>query len=152
MEQVYDVVVVGSGFGGAITATRLAQAGRSVCVLERGRRWDRREFPRSIGQVADHAMWRDGHSYGFVEYRVFRTMDVIQGAGVGGGRAGRTRNSRSAIVLLLSTLSKARNSRRCCPTASFSLSTSAVKEFGLFAHNIEDHEELVHRIFELLTA
>jgi len=27
-----------------------------------------------------------------------------------------------------------------------------VKEFGLFAHNIEDHEELVHRIFELLTA
>jgi cholesterol oxidase len=80
----YDVVVIGSGFGGAVTAARLAQAGRSVCVLERGRRWDRREFPRSIGQVKN-AMWRDNESYGFIEYKVFSRMDVIQGAGVGGG-------------------------------------------------------------------
>lgn len=84
MPERYDVVVIGSGFGGAVTAARLAQAGRSVCLLERGRRWDKREFPRSIGQ-AKHAMWRDHESYGFLEYKVFRRMDVIQGAGVGGG-------------------------------------------------------------------
>jgi cholesterol oxidase len=84
MREHYDVVVIGSGFGGAVTAARLAQAGRSVCILERGRRWDRREFPRSIGQMK-HAMWRDNESYGFIEYKVFRRMDVIQGAGVGGG-------------------------------------------------------------------
>lgn len=84
MREQYDVVVIGSGFGGAVTAARLAQAGRSVCILERGRRWDKREFPRSIGQVK-HAMWRDNESYGFIEYKVFRRMDVIQGAAVGGG-------------------------------------------------------------------
>jgi len=84
MRQRYDVIVIGSGFGGAVTATRLAQAGRSVCVLERGRRWDRSEFPRSIGQVRN-AMWQDNQSYGFIEYKVFKRMDVIQGAAVGGG-------------------------------------------------------------------
>src|SRR5678816_2013825 len=84
MREQYDVIVIGSGFGGAVTATRLAQAGRSVCLLERGRRWDKREFPRSIGQVKN-AMWRDNQSYGFIEYKVFRRIDVIQGAAVGGG-------------------------------------------------------------------
>ncbi len=39
MKDTYDVVVIGSGFGGSILACRLAQAGRSVCVLERGKRW-----------------------------------------------------------------------------------------------------------------
>jgi cholesterol oxidase len=84
MRAQYDVIVIGSGFGGAVTAARLAQAGRSVCVLERGRRWDKREFPRSLGQVKS-AMWRDNESYGFIEYKVFKRIDVIQGAGVGGG-------------------------------------------------------------------
>jgi cholesterol oxidase len=81
----YDVVVVGSGFGGAVTACRLAEAGRSVAVLERGRRWDRSEFPRSIGQVAETAFWEEGRSHGFLEYAAFKKVDVIQGAGVGGG-------------------------------------------------------------------
>src|SRR4051812_45678717 len=78
------LLVSGWGLGGAFTATRLAQAGRSVCILERGRRWDKSEFPRSIGQVKD-AMWRDNESYGFIEYKVFGRMDVVQGAAVGGG-------------------------------------------------------------------
>ena len=79
-----DVVIVGSGFGGAVTACRLAAAGRSVCVLERGRRWSAPEFPRSAGQVAG-AFWDEGRSHGFLEYLAFRRFDVIQGAGVGGG-------------------------------------------------------------------
>lgn len=65
----YDAVVIGAGFGGAITACRLAQAGQSVCVLERGKRWDKSEFPRSIGQVSQ-AFWRDHKNYGFLEYHV----------------------------------------------------------------------------------
>jgi cholesterol oxidase len=85
VQDSYDVVVVGSGFGGAVTACRLAEAGRSVAVLERGRRWDRAEFPRSIGQVADEAFWEEGRSHGFLEYAAFKKVDVIQGAGVGGG-------------------------------------------------------------------
>lgn len=88
MRAAYDVVVIGSGFGGAITACRLAQAGRSVCVLEKGKRWDRFDFPRGPGGVARSAFVPRGNrqeGQGFIEYRTFRTMDVIQGVGVGGG-------------------------------------------------------------------
>jgi cholesterol oxidase len=84
MKPEYDVVVVGSGFGGAITGCRLAQAGRSVCILERGKKWDKTEFPRSPAEVAK-AIWIEEKSFGFLEYKPFRRIDVIQGCGVGGG-------------------------------------------------------------------
>jgi len=83
VKERYDVVVIGSGFGGAITACRLAQAGRSVCLLERGRRWDKDDFPRTIGQLR-RAFWND-NDLGLFDYRSFKTMDVIQASGVGGG-------------------------------------------------------------------
>lgn len=88
MKWDYDVIVIGSGFGGAITACRLAQAGRSVCILEKGRRWDRTHFPRSPAEVSRNAIAGAGHQLagrGFIEYLTFRTMDVVQGTGVGGG-------------------------------------------------------------------
>lgn len=37
MKEIYDVVIIGSGFGGSVTACRLAEAGRSVCILEKGK-------------------------------------------------------------------------------------------------------------------
>lgn len=84
----FDVIVIGSGFGGAITACRLAQAGHSVCILEKGERWSTSSFPRSPGEVSRGAFVRPGHPYpgrGFIEYLTFRNMDVVQGTGVGGG-------------------------------------------------------------------
>lgn len=86
MKRAYDVVVIGSGFGGSITACRLAQAGRSVCVLERGRRWQTVDFPRSPGEIARNAFWDPERArFGLIEYRAFRGMHVLQGSGVGGG-------------------------------------------------------------------
>jgi len=84
MKTQYDVVVIGSGFGGAITAHRVAEAGRSVAILEKGRRWRKEQFPRTIGRVST-GFWQEARSRGFIEYRTFRKMDVIQGVGVGGG-------------------------------------------------------------------
>jgi cholesterol oxidase len=84
MKASYDAVVIGSGFGGAVTAFRLAQAGRSVAILEQGRRWQKEEFPRTVGQTSQVAFWQ-GAASGFLEYRAFRNIDVIQGVGVGGG-------------------------------------------------------------------
>jgi cholesterol oxidase len=82
----YDVVVIGSGFGGSVTACRLAQAGRSVGILERGRRWANTDFPRSPGQIARDAFWDPAHGhFGLVEYEAFDRMHVIEGCGVGGG-------------------------------------------------------------------
>lgn len=83
MREAYDVVVIGSGFGGGINACRLAAAGRSVCVLERGRRWGRKDFPRTTGQVA-RAFWNE-RDLGLLDYRAFKKIDVIQASGVGGG-------------------------------------------------------------------
>lgn len=77
-------MVVGSGFGGAVVAARLAEAGRSVCLLERGRRWAPDDFPRSFSQT-QHAVWDEAAGYGFLDYRVFHRIDIVQGAGVGGG-------------------------------------------------------------------
>ena len=53
MRSAYDVVVVGSGFGGGIAACRLAEAGKSVCVLERGRRFGRGDFIDSPERAPD---------------------------------------------------------------------------------------------------
>ncbi len=81
----FDAIVVGSGFGGSVVACRLAEAGRRVLVLERGRRWDPSTFPRS---VEDPWLWDQFHperENGWFDVRIFRRMAVAQGAGVGGG-------------------------------------------------------------------
>jgi len=83
MKEIYDFVVIGSGFGGAINACRLAQAGRSVCILERGKRWGKKDFPRTTGQVA-RSFWNP-KDLGLLDYRTFGDIDVIQASGVGGG-------------------------------------------------------------------
>jgi cholesterol oxidase len=82
-----DAVVVGSGFGGAITACRLAEAGRSVIVLERGRRYKPGEFPRNVRDV-DALFWRyprHESSRGLYDVRAFSDVGTVVAAGVGGG-------------------------------------------------------------------
>ena len=76
----FDVVVIGSGFGGAAVACRMAQAGKSVAILERGRR-----FPLGAGDFQ-----RTGHGARTLRYGHFQIdqgtgMNVIRGIGVGGG-------------------------------------------------------------------
>lgn len=85
MSDRYDVVIVGSGFGGAVTSCRLAEAGLKVLVLERGRRWSPETFPRKPG---DPWVWDQAHPEkrnGWLDFRLHRRVSVAQGAGVGGG-------------------------------------------------------------------
>ncbi len=85
MSDTYDVIVIGSGFGGAITACRLAESGARTLVLERGRRWDTTNYPRSPSDpwLFDHR--RPEKQSGWLDLRFFPRMTVAQGAGVGGG-------------------------------------------------------------------
>ncbi|WP_423193443.1 GMC oxidoreductase [Cupriavidus sp. H18C2] len=81
----YDTVIVGSGFGGAVAACRLAQAGQRVLVLERGRRWTPETFPRGDN---DPWLWNQKQPQrfsGWADVRTFSDIWVIAGAGVGGG-------------------------------------------------------------------
>ena len=81
----HDVIVIGSGFGGAVSACRLAEAGMKVLVLERGRRWSPDTYPRDPG---DAWLWNQDqpeHFNGWADLRTFSDMWVAAGAGVGGG-------------------------------------------------------------------
>ncbi|MBZ2187789.1 GMC family oxidoreductase N-terminal domain-containing protein [Alcanivorax sp. JB21] len=80
-----DTLVVGSGFGGAVMALRLAQQGARVLVLERGRRWSPQSYPSVSGR---HWRWderRPERHNGWIDFRAFGDMSVAAGAGVGGG-------------------------------------------------------------------
>lgn len=44
-EDGYDAVVVGSGYGGSVAACRMSMAGIKVCLVEKGRRWEAKDFP-----------------------------------------------------------------------------------------------------------
>jgi len=81
----FDAIVIGSGFGGAITGCRLAQKGQRVLILERGKEWDKGSYPRA---PEDEWIWSQAspeHHHGWMDLRIFKGMSVIQGAGVGGG-------------------------------------------------------------------
>ena len=88
----YDVIVIGSGFGGAITACRLAEAGYRVLILERGRRWGSTAVPGKTTAYprlpGDPWIWNHCNPHrdnGWIDLRIFPNMSVVQGAGVGGG-------------------------------------------------------------------
>ncbi|XP_068747116.1 cholesterol oxidase-like [Montipora capricornis] len=87
----YDVVIVGSGYGGSIAASRCARAGQSVCVLEKGKEWRPGDFSEKFIQVASETQVTVG---GLIDqvgkpnslFDFFFTDDltVAQGCGLGG--------------------------------------------------------------------
>ena len=85
MDERYDAVVIGSGFGGAVMAARLAQKGAKVLVLERGRRWQVEEFPRKPNDAWVYKNPQAERQNGWFDFRFFNHLCVVQGAGVGGG-------------------------------------------------------------------
>ncbi|MDH3231345.1 MAG: GMC family oxidoreductase [Alphaproteobacteria bacterium] len=83
----FDVIVIGSGFGGSVMTCRLAEKGYRVCLLERGREYGFNAFPRRIHELKQ-AFWdpRDGLD-GLFEFRSHPDSDIctLTASGLGGG-------------------------------------------------------------------
>ncbi|MYS19413.1 cholesterol oxidase [Streptomyces sp. DvalAA-14] len=81
----YDVLVVGSGFGGAVAALRLTEKGYRVGVLEAGRRFERGELPKNSWDARNYLWAPSLGLYGIQRIHVLGNVLVLAGAGVGGG-------------------------------------------------------------------
>jgi cholesterol oxidase len=81
----YDVLVIGSGFGGSVTALRLSEKGYRVGVLEAGRRFRDEDFATNSWHVRDYLFKPSLGCYGIQRIDVLSDAVVLSGAGVGGG-------------------------------------------------------------------
>lgn len=77
--------MVGSGFGGSVSALRLAEKGYRVCVIEQGRRWRPEDFPRSNWSLRRWLHLPSLGLHGFFQMSFLRHLTVFHGVGVGGG-------------------------------------------------------------------
>ncbi|GAA5611036.1 GMC family oxidoreductase [Streptomyces platensis] len=81
----YDVLVVGSGFGGSVSALRLTEKGYRVGVLEAGRRFTRQTLPKNSWDIRNY-LWAPALGcYGIQRVHLLGNVMVLAGAGVGGG-------------------------------------------------------------------
>ncbi|MCX5410236.1 GMC family oxidoreductase [Streptomyces sp. NBC_00335] len=83
-----DVLVIGSGFGGSVTALRLTEKGYRVAVLEAGRRFADEDFPRTSWRVRDYLFAPRLGCRGILRMTLLGRVLVLTGAGVGGGSLG----------------------------------------------------------------
>jgi cholesterol oxidase len=81
----FDAIVVGSGFGGSVTAYRLAEAGHSVCLLERGKPFPPNSFPRSPLGMKSQFWDPSGGLHGMFNLWSFDNIDAVCSSGLGGG-------------------------------------------------------------------
>jgi len=84
-ESHFDAVIVGSGFGGSVMAYRLAEAGRRVCLLERGKSYPPGSFPRSPHAMARNFWDPSEGLYGMFNIWSFRGLGAVVSSGLGGG-------------------------------------------------------------------
>src|SRR5512135_1388485 len=88
MQQVYDYVIIGSGFGGSVSAMRLTEKGYSVLVLEKGKRFDDQDFPKSNWQFRKYLWLPVLRAHGILQISLLKGVMVLHGVGVGGGSLG----------------------------------------------------------------
>ncbi|XP_073044275.1 uncharacterized protein [Primulina eburnea] len=91
-DQGYDAIVIGSGYGGSVPACRLSMAGFKVCLMEKGRRWEARDFPTDIFKIRSVVRVENsnlGLNFGPKDalFQMYQQDDslAVMGCGLGGG-------------------------------------------------------------------
>jgi cholesterol oxidase len=83
--KIYDYVIIGSGFGGSVSALRLAEKGYSVLVLERGKRYEDQDFPKTNWNIGKSIWLPFLGCFGTWELTFMNGAVALHGSGVGGG-------------------------------------------------------------------
>jgi cholesterol oxidase len=86
--KVYDYIIIGSGFGGSVSALRLAEKGYSVLVLEKGKRFRDEDFAKTNWQYWKYLWLPALRAFGVMQISLLKGVMVLHGAGVGGGSLG----------------------------------------------------------------
>jgi cholesterol oxidase len=88
MKYDYDWLIIGSGFGGSVSALRLAEKGYSVGVLESGRRFGEGDYAEETKQVSKYYWFPQFGMRGIFRMTLFKDIFIASGSGVGGGSLG----------------------------------------------------------------
>lgn len=81
----YDYIIIGSGFGGAVSALRLAEKGYKVLVIEKGKWYRAGDFPLTNWQFARWLWVPALRWFGIMKITIFKHVGIVSGTGVGGG-------------------------------------------------------------------
>ena len=84
-DELFDFLIVGSGFGGSVSAMRLAQKGYKVAVVEAGKRWHAADFPKTNWNAAKYLWAPRLGCFGIQNITLLKGVMVLHGSGVGGG-------------------------------------------------------------------
>ena len=85
MSSDFDYIVIGSGFGGSVSALRLAEKGYTVLIIEKGKRFKAEDFPKSDWNLKKFLWIPKLKWFGFQNLSIFRQVTILSGVGVGGG-------------------------------------------------------------------
>ncbi|NOX35344.1 MAG: GMC family oxidoreductase [Deltaproteobacteria bacterium] len=81
----FDYIVIGSGFGGSVSALRLSQKGYRVGVIEKGKEWKTKDFPKTNWNIKKYLWLPAIGCYGYQMLTLFKHVMIVHGSGVGGG-------------------------------------------------------------------
>ena len=87
-EKIYDYVIIGSGFGGSVSAMRLSEKGNSVLVLEKGKRFNDDDFPKTNWRIWKYLWIPALRAFGILQITLTKGAMILHGTGVGGGSLG----------------------------------------------------------------
>lgn len=85
MDYDYDYIIIGSGFGGSVSALRLSEKGYKVLVVEKGKWFASKDFPKTNWNLPKWLWMPFLRFYGIMKMSIFRHVVILSGTGVGGG-------------------------------------------------------------------
>jgi len=88
LEKTYDYVIIGSGFGGSVSAMRLAEKGYSVLVIEQGKKYQDEDFATTNWNIWKYLWIPALRCFGILQISILRGVMILHGRGLGGGSLG----------------------------------------------------------------